>query len=321
MEEVAEFDCEETIEAIENVLISMGHKVVRIGCLEQLIKRLLAGERWDLVFNIAEGINGIGREAQVPALLDAYKIPYTFSTTERMALALDKGLTNAVLHSYNVRTADFCVVRKITDVKNVKIPFPLFVKPVAEGTSRGITKNSKVNNQEELIEQCNFVLKNFKQPALVEEFLPGREFTVGIIGTGDKAKALGVLEIQSTKEADKNAYTYDNKQEYEDRMVYKLVNEPSVSRLALKAWRSILCRDAGRVDVRMNSKGEPVVMEVNTMAGLNPSYSDICILCKKIGFPYEKLIATIVNEAIKRGSRLAVDRFFTSKKEIKQYIR
>ena len=144
-EDVAEFDCEETIQAIENVLLEMGHEVVRIGNLEQLMQKLLSGERWDLVFNIAEGINGIGREAQIPSILDAYKIPYTFSTTEIMALALDKGLTDAVMRTYGVRTADFHVVRKLADVKKVKIPFPLFVKPIAEGTSRGIISRFIVN--------------------------------------------------------------------------------------------------------------------------------------------------------------------------------
>jgi D-alanine-D-alanine ligase and related ATP-grasp enzymes len=320
IEEVAEFDCEETIQSIEDVLEDLGHQVVRIGCLEQLMQRLLNGERWDLVFNIAEGINGIGREAQIPSILDAYKIPYTFSTTEIMAAALDKGLTNAVMRSYGVRTAEFHVVRKLKDVHKIRIPFPLFVKPIAEGTSRGINENSKVNNEQELYDQCKFILDSFHQPALVEEYLPGREFTVGILGTGEDAKALGVLEILMTQHADQSAYTYDNKQQYEQRMVYQLVDEPKVARLALKAWESINCRDAGRVDVRINSKGEPCFMEVNTMAGLNPNYSDLCILCRQVGFPYHDLIEHIVNEAISRGSRLATDRFFASKDEMKHLL-
>ncbi|MDD4847223.1 MAG: hypothetical protein PHR53_00425, partial [Bacteroidales bacterium] len=188
IEEAAEFDCEETVEAIENVLIGAGHQVVRIGCLEQLMQRLLAGERWDLVFNFAEGAHGLGREAQIPALLDAYQIPYTFSTTEILATALHKGLTNAVMRHYGVRTADFQVVRKIKDIHKVKIPFPLFVKPVAEGTSKGISRFSHIDNEEQLYQQCAFILKTFHQPALVEEILPGREFTVGMLGNGEEAQ-------------------------------------------------------------------------------------------------------------------------------------
>lgn len=300
-EQVAEFDSEETISAIENVLINAGHVVVRIGCLEQLMKRLLKGESWDLVFNIAEGVNGIGREAQIPAVLDAYNIPYTFSPTEILATALDKGLTNAIMRTYHVKTAEFCVVRKIQDVKKVHTPYPLFVKPVAEGTSRGISHLSKVENEEQLYKQCQFILDTFHQPALVEEYLPGREFTVGILGTGDESHVLGVLEISSTHVADKHAYTYDNKQLYEDRIIYSLVEESHVAKLALKAWKAMHCRDAGRVDVRMNSDGEPCFLEINPLAGLNPSYSDLCILCKKLNYPYENLINHIVKEALLRN--------------------
>lgn len=300
-EEVAEFDSEETINAIEKVITDAGHFVVKIGCLEQLMKRLLDGESWDLVFNIAEGLNGIGREAQIPAVLDAYNIPYTFSPTEILATALDKGLTNAIMRTYHIKTADFCVVRKIKDIKKVHIPYPLFVKPVAEGTSRGISHLSRVENEEQLYNQCLFILDTFHQPALVEEYLPGREFTVGILGTGDESRVLGVLEISSTHIADKHAYTYDNKQLYEDRIIYSLVEENEVAHLALKAWKAMHCRDAGRVDIRMNAKGEPCFLEINPLAGLNPSYSDLCILCKKLNFSYEDLVNHIVKEAALRN--------------------
>lgn len=304
IEEAAEFDSEETVEAIENILINAGHQVDKIGCLEQLMNRLLAGDRWDLVFNFAEGVYGIGREAQIPALLDAFQIPYTFSSTEILATALHKGLTNAVMRTYGVRTADFQIVRNLKDINKIKIPFPLFVKPISEGTSKGISRNSHIDTKEQLIQQCEFILKTFHQPALVEAYLPGREFTVGLIGTYDNAKVLGVMEVKPTTDADKYAYTFDNKQFYENRIIYKAVDEPKVAALALKAWQSLHCRDAGRVDIRMNIKGEPCFMEVNPLAGLNPVYSDLCILCQQIGFPYEKLILFIVNEAYERSKRM-----------------
>lgn len=300
VEEVAEFDCEETIDAIDAVLQELGHTTEKIGCIEHLMKRLISGARWDFVFNISEGKNGIGREAQIPALLDAYNIPFTFSSTEILALSLDKGLTNAVMRNYGVRTADFKVIRKISDLKKLHIPFPLFVKPIAEGTSRGIDRDSKVESYEMLEEKCKYILDYYNQPALVEEFLPGREFTVGIIGTGESAKVIGVMEISYTKKAEQHAYTYDNKKLYEDRVQYNLANEPKVANLALKAWKSIYCRGAGRVDIRMNCKGEPCFMEVNPMAGLNPDYSDLCILCRKVGIPYASLIKKIIDDVIER---------------------
>ncbi|MDD3201848.1 MAG: ATP-grasp domain-containing protein [Bacteroidales bacterium] len=299
-ENVAEFDCIETIEAIEKVLLSRNFEVERIGCLDKLMHKLIAGERWDFVFNIAEGLYGIGREAQVPALLDAYRIPFTFSSTEILAVAMDKGLTNAVMRTYGVRTADFHVVRKMKDVERIKINYPLFVKPIAEGTSKGIDRNSKIDCIEVLRERCKYILDTFHQPALVEEFLSGREFTVGITGTGDEAKVIGVMEISMIGDADKQAYTYENKKQYEDRMVYTIVTEPSVARLALKAWQSLHCMGAGRVDIRMNHNNEPCFLEVNPMAGLNPEYSDLPILCRKIGYPYEKLINDIINDTLSR---------------------
>ncbi|MDD4141651.1 MAG: hypothetical protein PHR20_02495 [Bacteroidales bacterium] len=300
-ERVAEFDCEETIDAIENALINGGHEVVRIGSLEQLIERLQQAERWDLVFNIAEGMYGIGREAQIPALLDAYQIPFTFSSTEVTALALDKGITNMIMKAKGVKVAEFTVVSTLKEVGRVRIPFPIFVKPIAEGTSKGINKFSKIESKEALLAQCEYIFKTFRQAAMVEEYLPGREFTVGIIGNGAEAKAIGVMEIQSVGNADKSAYTYDNKQLYEDRIIYSIVDDPKVEKLALKAWKIMKASDAGRVDVRCNAKGEPCFMELNTMAGLNPTYSDLCILCKLKGFPYDKLINTIVDSAISRS--------------------
>lgn len=299
-ESVAEFDCEQTITAIEKALKKQGHQVERIGCLEKLMHKLLKGERWDLVFNIAEGMNGIGREAQIPAVLDAYKIPYTFSPTEVLATALHKGLTNAIMRTYHVKTAEFTVVRKLKDIHKIHFTYPMFVKPVAEGTSRGITHDSHIDDEQQLISQVDYVLQTFHQPALVEEFLPGREFTVGILGTGDDAKVLGVLEIFINENGDKHAYTYDNKQQYESRMSYELVEEPNVAKLALKAWRAMNFRDAGRIDIRMNSEGEPCFLEANPLAGLNPEYSDLCILCKQVGFSYDSLIKYIVEEAISR---------------------
>lgn len=301
-EQAAEFDCEETIDAIAAALENVGYAVDRIGCLDELLPRLLNGDRWDLVFNIAEGVYGIGREAQIPALLDAYRIPYTFSTTETLAVALDKGLTNAVMKGHGIPVADFAVVRKPSDIAKIKMDFPLFAKPVAEGTSKGITANSVIRSRQELESVCLSLLAQFNQPVLVETYLPGREFTVGLLGSGDKAQVLGVMEVSLGGNAEQEGYTFENKQLYADRVAYKIVDEPDVAELALQAWQTLNCLDAGRADIRLDADGKPRLMEINPLAGLNPSYSDLCILCRQQGFPYDRLIQAIVASALERGT-------------------
>lgn len=217
-DEVAELDSPVTVEAIARALVSQGHAVERIGSIGSLVRALADGRRWDLVFNIAEGMNGLGREAQVPALLDAWGIPYTFSGPELLALTLHKGWTNAVVHAHGVPTADFWIVNDSGTVEKIDLPFPLFVKPVAEGSSKGISARSLVRSRKELREICAHVLTTYRQPALVETYLPGREFTVGLLGSGRAARVLGVMEVLSTEDGDRSAYTYANKQEWRDRV-------------------------------------------------------------------------------------------------------
>lgn len=303
-EDAAEFDSEITIEAIESALAGMGHEVRRIGNIRALVARLAAGERWDMVFNIAEGAFGLGREAQVPALLDAWRIPYTFSGPEVMALTLHKGMTNAVARSKGVRTADFAVVSELGELGGVALPFPLFCKPVAEGTSKGITEKSLVRTPEELRETCAWLLERFRQPVLVETFLPGREFTVGILGSGDEARAIGVIEVLAREGGDVSAYTYDNKQDWEARVEYVLRDDAdarAAGELAVCAWRALGCLDGGRIDVRLDAAGRPTFIEVNPLAGLNPVTSDLPILCGKVGFPYDELIRSIARSALRRA--------------------
>src|SRR5258708_5393385 len=194
-EDAAEFDSEVTVLAIEATLRGLGLEADRIGTVKALAARLVAGERWDLVFNIAEGVSGFGREAQVPALLDAYRIPHTFSDALVCALTLHKGMTKRVVRDAGVPTPDFVVVGQVADVASVALPYPLFAKRVAEGTSKGIGAASIIRNAGELMRTCRRLLRRYAQPVLVETFLPGREFTVGIVGTGRAASSLGVMEV------------------------------------------------------------------------------------------------------------------------------
>src|ERR1051325_11234502 len=191
-EETAEFDSEVTIAGICDALASLGYKPVRIGNVRQLTEALAKGDRWDGVFNFCEGLNGVSREAQAPALLEAYDIPYAFSDPLTLALTLDKAMAKRVVRDCGIPTADFAVIERAADIRNIDLPFPLFLKPVAEGSGKGVDAKSKVDNRAQLDRTARSLLARFRQPVLVETFLPGREFTVAILGPGEDARVLGV---------------------------------------------------------------------------------------------------------------------------------
>ena len=302
-EETAEFDRDDTIESIEKTLLELGYTTDRIGHVRDLASRLIQGDRWDIVFNIAEGMYGIAREAQVPALLDAYNIPYVFSDPLVLALTLHKGMCKHVVRDCRIPTPDFAVVSTISDVDIIKMQFPLFGKPIAEGTGKGIDGKSKITNKKELKSLCTDLLEKFKQPVLVESYLPGREFTVGIVGTGDDAKSVGVLEVVLRDDAEPDAYSYVNKEKCEELVEYILVKDnvaKACEKVALNSWRAIGCRDGGRVDLRIDENGIPNFLEVNPLAGLHPKHSDLPILSTMNGIAYKDLIKMIMNSAIKR---------------------
>ena len=302
-EETAEFDRADTIDAIEEALLHHGYAVRRIGNIRSLVGRLAAGERWDMVFNIAEGLTGFGREAQIPALLDAYRIPYTFSDPLVLSLSLHKGMTKHIVRSLGVPTPDFVVVDTPKDISKVKLSFPLFAKPVAEGTGKGINAASKITSQKELEWVCRRLLEALRQPVIVETYLPGREFTVGIAGTGNDAVALGVTEVFLGNHAEQNAYSYVNKERCEELVEYRLVDDAEAMKaveFALAVWHSLGCRDAGRIDFRSDGGALPNFMEVNPMSGLHPIHSDLPILCSLKGIAYHHLIGMIMDSAWKR---------------------
>jgi D-alanine-D-alanine ligase len=306
---VAEFDSDVTIDAVAGALESLGHQVVRIGHVKALAARLVAGERWDLVFNIAEGVAGFGRESQVPALLDAYEIPYTFSDPLVCALTLHKGMAKQVARGCGVPTPDFAVVTTAAEAAAVDLPLPLFVKPVAEGTSKGVTSKSLVSTRAALVEVCTELLAEYREPVLVERFLSGREFTVGVLGTGDDARALATLEVVLREGADTGVYSYRNKAQWRELVEYRLLETAALRRevedVALATWRCLGCRDAGRVDVRLDAAGKAQLLEVNPLAGLTPGHSDLPIMAELKGVEYKALIAEILRRAT---TRLAAER-------------
>jgi D-alanine-D-alanine ligase len=302
-EETAEFDRAETIEAIDQTLKELDYRTDRIGHLKSLTRRLSAGDRWDLVFNIAEGLRGFGREAQIPALLDAYDIPYTFSDPLVLALTLHKGMTKHVIRDMGIPTPDFAIIEKEDQITGICLSYPLFAKPVAEGTGKGITAASKINTEKELVEVCRMLLTVFKQPVLVESFLPGREFTVGIIGTGKDAIATDTMEVCLKAQAEPDVYSYINKENCEELVEYRLVYDEEAQQVretALSAWRGLGCRDAGRMDLRSDRSGRPNFMEVNPLAGLHPQHSDLPIIFSLMGKTFHQLIDRIMHSALKR---------------------
>lgn len=304
-EETAEFDREDTVEAIEGALAELGHRTERIGNVKDLVKTLTAGATWDLVFNIAEGLHGMGREAQVPAILDAYRIPYTFSDPLVLSLTLHKGMTKRVIRDAGVATPPFLVVDPGETVPSVSFPPPYFVKPVAEGTGKGVSRESLVDRKEDLPGACTRLARRFEQPVLVEGFLPGREFTVGIVGTGPKAEVLGTMEVLLGSQAEQGMYSYGNKAQYEDRVEYRLCHAADplteqVEALSLTAYKVLGCRDAGRVDVRCDGEGRPHFLEINPLAGIHPVHSDLPIICSLLKVPYVSLIGRIVVSALER---------------------
>lgn len=302
-EETAEFDRDDTIDEIEAALQTLGYETDRIGHVRQLVQRLAAGDRWELVFNIAEGMHGYGRESQVPGVLEAFDIAYTFADPLVAALTLHKGHAKRVLQSVGVPTTPFCEVATLADVDRVNLPFPLFVKPLAEGTAKGIDRNSMVTNHAQLRQVCERVLTEFRQPALVEPFLAGREFTTGITGTGADAVAIATMEIELLDSAEPHSYTYVNKEQCEQLCRFPLAPDDWADRcaeIALAAWRGLNCRDGGRVDLRADAEGNLYVMELNPLPGLHPWHSDLPMLSTAVGLPYVDLIERIVNSAKQR---------------------
>jgi D-alanine-D-alanine ligase len=300
MEDTAEFDKMDTVNALETAIRNMGLDTEKIGNAFQLIESLAAGKRWDLVFNIAEGLYGDGRESVVPAILDQYKIPYVFSGPVILGVSLNKYLTRLIVASAGVPVSPGLLISKPEDILKCNLQYPLFIKPVSEGTGKGITEKNLLNTPADLKEVAEFLLKRFDQPALLEEYLPGREFTVGVIGTGDEAYAVGGMEIICR---DNLPYSVEFKENYQEFCKYIPMDNDFAEEskhVALEVWKALGGADAGRVDVKADRNGRICFMEVNPLAGLHPIDSDLPILSGFAGIKYQELIERIVSSTLKR---------------------
>jgi D-alanine-D-alanine ligase len=305
IDSLEEFDSEETIDAIRYVLEGDGHEVFKLGGDIGLIDRLRTSPV-DIVFNIAEGVGGRNRESHIPALLEFLNIPYTGSDPLTLALTLDKSMAKKVVQSEAIPTPHFKKVEKMEDLHGLNLRFPLFVKLCYEGSSKGVRLDSKVQNSAELREKVKWLLETYGPPVLVEEFVSGPEFTVGILGNSAPV-VLGVMQIEIKGSApDEAIYSLEVKREWEERVLYHcppLISgdlQKRIEEVALRVYRSLDCRDVSRVDIRVGGDGVPYFLEVNPLPGLSPVYGDLPIMAGRMGWEYPRLIRTIFHHALKR---------------------
>jgi D-alanine-D-alanine ligase-like ATP-grasp enzyme len=312
----AEFDRRETVEAIARALELDGHWV-HICIADQSLAESLTNLRPHICFNIAEGIRGDAREAQAPALCELLGIPYTASRVLTNALSLDKTQTKRVWASHGLPTPAFQEFRSGREPVRKDFRYPLFVKPAREGTGMGIDGSAVVHNERELRQRVNWVLKTYKQPALAEEFLPGREFTVGFIGNPGSSRdrrrpwlynsqgyhVFPILELDNSRSVSPGIYSNAAKSlDIGEQGAPDYLCPANISRtlarklidLSLRAAEAVGALDVSRVDLRLDADGEPYLLEINTLPGLNPLVSDLCIMAAAEGMNYDVLIGEIL---------------------------
>jgi D-alanine-D-alanine ligase len=315
-----EFDSIETIEALEAALRAYGHQPVRLGWGAPMLDALRATPV-DGVFNLAEGVGGRGRESQVPAVLEMLGVPCTASDALAIGITLDKPLAKLMAKAHDIATAPWMTVGPLTPTLSPQagrgswekrepspreagsgwreapgegLRFPLFVKPAAEGSSMGITSKSICRNERELDDAIARVTKY--GPVLVEEFLSGDEFTVGIID----GEVIGVMQVVPRKNRNEFIYSLEVKRDYQSNVEYRLVDEPRAAAVALAIWNAFGLRDVARVDVRCDRDDVPNFVEVNPLPGMNPVTSDLVILSEKAGWTYNEVIGGIMQSAEER---------------------
>ena len=307
----AEFDDPETIEAIVSSIASSGYKVVPLEADEDFIERIKEYKP-DFVFNLAEGINGECRESHIPAILEMLGIPYSGSGILSQALTLIKSKEKEVLDFYEIPTPSFQLFKSAGQSLHPGLNFPLIVKPNAEGSSVGIDAKSVVMNKESLRKQVNYVLTTYHQYALVEEFCPGREFTLALLG--NPPKVMPIVEI-TFDHLPKDMPKIDG---YEAKWLYDTPENPAelkcpakiptmlksrLESIAKKTFEVLHCVDFARIDIRLDKYDEPNVLDVNALPGLMPnpkSNSRFTIACYAAGMSYQNIITSVINSVFKR---------------------
>jgi len=305
----SEFDSEETINAISSTLKKRGHAVDLVDIEQLNLFSYFRKNRVDMVFNIAEGKCGKFRESEIPAILDYLDIPYTGSNTFSLALALNKALTKKILKAENIPTPRFQVFVKGTEELDPTLRFPLIVKPNREGSAKGINASNVVNTKDTLFMKIKEIQKLYKQEVLVEEFIDGKELTVGILENG-KVQILPILEIDFSTCEKSGEYFYSwRMKEYQGDVGLGLVptlycparlnkeEEMCVKEAALKTHQAVGCFDISRTDIRLSKDNVPYVLEINPLPGLNPTESNFPIMAYAAGMKYEDIIESILMSA------------------------
>ena len=309
----AEWDTLETINAIK-VALDIFHDVTMIEADEDAYEKLRK-LRPDIVFNISEGANGISREAQIPAMLDMLKIPYTGSDPLTLTTCLDKTRAKEVLFYYKIPTPNFIRAESIDDIQNINLRYPLFIKPVGEGSSKGIFNSSFIKNYFELNSTLEKNVSVYKQPFIIEEYLPGREFTVSLLGNNSDTEILPIVEMNFDELPPEVVPIYS----YEAKWIYDSPENPldiykcpadldknleiKIKSLALNTFNILKCRDWCRIDIRLDSYGEPNILEVNPLPGVLPNPADNSCFPKAArtaGISYEEMINKVLIAAAKR---------------------
>jgi len=322
----AEFDSESTIQAICQAIESDGHQAIFVAG-DATLPTLLPKIKPDICFNFAEGFSGDAREAQFPALFELLSIPYTGSRVLTSAISLNKVLTKQIWHMKGLPTASFQEFNHADEPLDPALQFPLFVKPVSEGTGKGVDENALVQDDRQLRRRLSYLLSVYKEPALVETFLPGREFTVAVLGRRDAAlysrmphiyapdgfRHFSPQEIDCRGAATDNIYSNKNKSIDLDHPqsarficpapIDSDLEEELVS-LAIKAHLAIGALDISRVDIRCDARGKPQLIEINTLPGLAPNFSDYCLITNANKFAYNDLILEVLYLAAGRWGLL-----------------
>jgi D-alanine-D-alanine ligase len=296
-----EYDSATTIDAVAGALGRLGHDVRRLGGGRAFLQAMLDGG-CELVFNMAEGVGGRSREAHVPAVCEMLAVPYTHSDPLTLAASLDKVVAKTLVAAAGIPTPAFAVLERPDE--DVTLRFPLIAKPVAEGSSMGLRRSSRITDAPSLRAHVARLIGDYAQPALVEEFCPGPEFTVAITGTGTDATALGIMEIvprrgplaefvysTEVKRASAAAVHYRVPPDRPVRLVRRAVE------VAVGAYRTLGCRDLARVDVRGDASGEPSFLEINALPGLRPGWGDVTILAEGLGLSFDQLVGGVVRAA------------------------
>jgi len=300
----AEFDDEDTIRSIQGALEKVGHAVELFEATADLPVRLLQ-DKPDIVFNIAEGSLGRGREAQVPALLNFLHIPFTGSDETTMCIAMDKALAKRLVASYGIVSPGYQLVKSGAPLPDAKLHYPIIVKPNAEGSSKGVSAPLLVEDAAALRTTLTEKINAYRQDMLLEEFIPGREFTVGILGNGDNLRVFSPMEIIFIDKAN-SIYSYDVKRNFKRYVRYECPPDISnalireIEQTAETVYRALECRDFARLDFRLSTEGQLYFIEINPLPGLAPGYSDFPMIAEFCGMDYMVLIRNILDNALIR---------------------